>query len=301
MIPGRDTGSTRTADPAPPALSVRDLRVRYPSSLADALAGVGFDLAPGELVGLVGLNGAGKSTLCRCLNGVVPQLVPADVSGSVTVDGTDALRTPVRRMASLVGVVLDEPGSLLSQGTVGEEVALGLESMAVPYAEMVLRIDDILDRVGLAGMPGRSPLSLSGGEQQRLLLACALVVRPRVLVLDEPTSGLDPRSRVAVFDLLAEVAARDGTAIIVVEHDVELLAERADRILVLHEGRLAAAGAPAAVFGDMVAMRAAGVRVPDVTEVALALGGRVGDVGAAVRAPVPVTFDGGLRWLTETG
>ncbi|HEY5436977.1 MAG TPA: ABC transporter ATP-binding protein [Candidatus Limnocylindrales bacterium] len=290
MIPGRDTQAIDSVASLSPVVSVRDLRVRYPSAATDALDGVGFDLVPGELVGLVGLNGAGKSTLCRCLNGIVPQLVPADVSGSVTVGGMDALRTSVRLMACVVGVVLDEPDAQLSQGTVGEEVALGLESMAVPWSEMVARVDDVLARVGLAGMLERPPLSLSGGEQQRLVLACALALRPPVLVLDEPTSGLDPLSRAAVFDLLADVAARDGTAIIVAEHDVELLAERADRILVLHDGRLVASGTPAAVFGDVSAMRAAGVRVPDVTAVAVTLNGRAGE-------PLPVTFEGGLRWL----
>ena len=294
VIPGRDAGQARTGDPTGPVLVVRDLRVRYPSAQTDALAGISFDLHPGELVGLVGLNGAGKSTLSRCLNGIVPQLVPADVAGSVTVDGADALRTPVRRMAAKVGIVFDEPGAQLSQGTVGEEVAVGLESMAVPYAEMVARVDDILVRIGLDGMQDRPPLSLSGGEQQRLALACALVVRPAVLVLDEPTCGLDARSRATVFDLLAEVAARDGTAIVVVEHDVELLAERADRILVLHEGRLVAVGSPAEVFGDVSAMRGAGVRVPDVTAVAAALGGRAG-------GSLPVTFDDAIRWLAEAG
>lgn len=290
MIPGPDTASPRTADEVSPVLVVRDLHVRYPSATAEALDGVTFDLAPGQLVGLVGLNGAGKSTLCRCLNGIVPQLMAAEVSGSVTVGGRDALRTTVRQMASVVGVVFDEPDAQLSQGTVGEEVALGLESMAVPYPEMVARVDDILARVGLVGMLDRPPSSLSGGEQQRLLLACALVVRPRLLVLDEPTCGLDPRSRATIFDLLADVADRDGTAILVVEHDVELLAERADRILVLHDGRLVAAGSPPPVLGDVLTMRAAGVRLPDVTEVAFALGGGSGQ-------PMPVTLDGGLRWL----
>ena len=291
MITDRDTWPTRTEGPDPPVLSVRGLCVRYPLAAADAIEGVSFDLGRGELVGLLGLDGAGKSTLCRCLNGIVPQLVPADVSGSVTVCGMDAVRTPVRRMASLVGVVLDEPSAQLSQGTVGEEVALGLESMAVPYAEMVVRVDEVLTRVGLDGMLDRPPLSLSGGEQQRLLLACVLVVRPRVLVLDGPTSGLAPRSRQEVFDLLAEVAVRDGTAIIVAEHDVELLAERADRLLVLHEGRLVANGPPAAVLGDVPAMRDAGVRVPDVTEVAMALGGTTGK-------ELPVSLEDGIQWLT---
>lgn len=293
MVPGPETGSPRTADEAA-SVVVHDLRVRYPSTGVVALDGVTFDLAPGEVVGLVGLNGAGKSTLCRCLNGIAPQLLAAEASGSVAVGGRDALRSTVQQMASVVGVVFDEPEWQLSQGTVGEEVALGLESMAVPYPEMVARVDDVLARVGLVGMVDRRPESLSGGEQQRLLLACALVVRPGVLVLDEPTCGLDPRSRAAIFDLLADVAERDGTAILVVEHDVELLAERADRILVLHEGRLAASGTPEVVFTDAAAMRAAGVRMPDVTEVALALDLRSGQ-------PMPVTLDDGLRLLAGLG
>ncbi len=286
----RDNGTGAAPGVPPPVVAVRDLHVRYPSSAVDALDGVTFDLLAGEVVGLAGLNGAGKSTLCRCLNGIVPQLVTAHVIGMVSVTGRDALATPVRRMASLVGIVLDEPGAQLSQGTVAEEVALGLESLAMPYPEMVDRVSSTLEHVGLGGLADRSPLSLSGGEQQRLLLACALAMRPVLLVLDEPTSGLDPRSRAAVFDLLGEVAEGDGTAILVVEHDVELLAERAGRLLVLHEGRLVADGPPGDVLGDVLGMSAAGIRVPDVTAVAHAL-------GSGMRTSLPVTLDAGLAWL----
>ncbi len=273
--------------PPEPLVSVAGLRVRYPGAAAHALAGVSFVLRAGEVVGMLGQNGAGKSTLCRCLNGIVPQLVEADVEGSVIVAGTDALRTPVRRMAPLVGVVLDEPTAQLSQGTVGEEVALGLESMGVPYEAMVARVDAALERAGLAGLSDRPPLTLSGGQQQRLVLASAIAMRPRLLVLDEPTAGLDPRRRAAVFELLAELAA-DGMAILVVEHDVELLAEAADRLLVLHDGELIAQGTPAEVLGDVTGMRNAGIRVPDVTAVAAAL-----DPGG----PLPVTFADGVTRL----
>jgi energy-coupling factor transporter ATP-binding protein EcfA2 len=290
----RDQDAAPRARASAPLVAVRGLGVRYPGGDEDALRDVAFDLRAGELVGLLGLNGAGKSTLCRCLDGIVPQLVPATVTGSVVVGGVDVLATPVRRMASLVGVVLDEPGAQLSQGTVAEEVALGLESMGVPYPEMVMRVDEALARVGLAGLHERPPLSLSGGEQQRLLLASAIATRPPVLVLDEPTSGLDPRARASVFDLLAGLAAVDGTAVLVVEHDVELLAERADRLLVLHEGRLVADGTPAAVLGDVAAMEAAGVRVPDVTAVAAAVWGS-GHRPAA--GSLPVTLEDGVRWL----
>jgi energy-coupling factor transporter ATP-binding protein EcfA2 len=286
----QDTGVKPTMRPSRPVLEVSGLRVRYHGAADDALRGASFSVEAGEIVGIVGLNGAGKSTLCRSLNGIVPQLVEASVSGSVHVAGIDVGTTPVRRMAPLIGVVLDEPAGQLSQGTVGEEVALGLESLAVPYQEMVARVDEALVRVGLAGLHDRPPLSLSGGEQQRLLLACAIAMRPPVLVLDEPTTGLDPRARGAVFDLLANLAATDGTVVLVVEHDIELLAERADRLLVLHEGRVVADGTPAAVLGDPARMRAAGVRVPDVTAVADAIG---------TGGPLPVTLADGIRWLVD--
>ena len=273
-------------------LSVRDLRVRYPGATGEALAGVSFDLAPGEVVGLVGASGAGKSTLCRCLDGIVPQLVEAAVSGSIVVDGIDVRTTPVRRLASLVGIVLDEPDALISQGTAGEEVALGLESLAVPYDEMVARVDEALDRVGLSGLAGRDPWTLSGGEQQRLVLAGAIAVRPRVLVLDEPTSGLDPRSRDDVLRLIRGLAD-EGTAVLVVDHDTELLAEHASRILVLADGRLVADGPPATVLVDLAAMEAAGVRVPDVTRVAAGVLAP-GKAGTAL----PVTLADAVRVLS---
>lgn len=272
---------------AAPLLCVDGLSVRYRDAATDALADVSFAIRPGELVGLLGLNGAGKTTLCRCLNGVIPQLIEAVVTGSVRVAGTDALRTPVRRMAGLVGMVFDEPSAQLSQGTVGEEIALGLESMAVPYQEMVERVDAALADAGLGGLGDRPPLTLSGGQQQRLVLAAAIVTRPPLLVLDEPTSGLDPRARASIFAMLGELATA-GAAVLVVEHDVELLAESAHRLLVLHDGRLVADGAPGAVLGDVGSVMAAGVRVPDVTAVAAAVG---------MRGPLPVTLGDASRRL----
>ena len=252
-------------------LRVRDLRVRYPGAAADALAGLSFEVAAGELVGILGATGAGTSTLCRCLDGIVPQLVPASVHGAVEVDGVDVLATQVRLLAPLVGIVLDEPDALLSQATVGEEVALGLESLAVPYAEMVERVAEVLERVGLGGLEGRDPRSLSGGEQQRLAIAAAIVLRPRVLALDGTTAGLDPIGRRTVLALLRGLATPGGTAVLLVDHDTELLAEYADRLLVLDAGRLVADGTPAEVLGRVDAMGAAGIRVPDVTAVAAAV------------------------------
>ena len=273
-------------------LSVRDLRVRYPGAAADALAGVSLELGRGELVGLLGATGAGKTTLCRCLDGIVPQLVEASVSGTVTVAGVDVGASPVRQLASHVGIVLDEPEGLISQGTVGEEVALGLESLAVPWAEMVVRVDEVLTQVGLAGLAPRDPWTLSGGERQRLIIAGAIATRPSLLVLDEATSGLDPRSRREVLALLRDLAAA-GTAVLVADHDTELLAEVATRLVVLADGRVVADGQPADVLGRLALEGTAvtGVRAPDVTRVAAEVRPR------AATWPLPVTIDDALRRL----
>jgi len=278
-------------DPSP-VVTVRDLTVRYPGGVDDALAGVSFDIQPGELVGVLGRNGAGKSTLCRCLDGIVPQLVHASVSGSVHVAGTDVATTPVRRLAHLVGVALDTPAAQLSQATVAEEIALGLEAMAMPYPEMVVRVREVLDRLGLLGLERRSPASLSGGQQQRVLLAALLAMRPRVLVLDESTAGLDPVARDSLYSLLRDLATAHAMAILVVDQDVERLAEHADRLLLLDGGRLVGQGTPAAVLSDVAAMERAAVRVPDVTAVAAALV-RQGT------SHLPVTFAEGLAWLAR--
>ena len=274
-----------------PVLSVSDVTVRYPGQARDALAGVSFDLWAGEIVGILGRNGAGKSTLCRCLNGIVPQLVDATMAGSVRVSGTDVATTPVRRLARLVGVALDEPAAQLSQPTVADEVALGLESLAMPRAEMEVRVSEVLERMGLDGLEARPPASLSGGQQQRLLLASMLAMRPRVLVLDEAAAGLDPLGRAAVYDALRDLATGDGMAVLVVDHDVEMLAERADRVLVLDGGRLVGDGSPASILGNPAAIASASIRVPDVTAVALGVEG-------FGRDRLPVTFTDGVAWLS---
>ena len=194
------------------------------------------------MVGVVGATGSGRSTLLRTLMGIVPQLVPASVEGSLSVAGLDPSSTPVAAMAAVAALVLDDAEVQLSQLTVADEVAFGLENLGTPPAEMRRRVPEILERVGLAGFEERNPLSLSGGEQQRVAVACALVTRPRLLLLDDPASSLDPRTARTTFGLVTTLAAERGTAVLVATNDADLLAEHAGRLLVLdrrptHRGR----------------------------------------------------------------
>ena len=181
----------------------------------------------------------------------MPHLLPGERAGTVAVGGLDPATTTVREMARVVAMVFDDPDAQVSQPTVADEVAFGLENLGVPWDEMDGRIRAALASVGLAGLEARDPATLSGGEQQRLAIACAIAMRPSVLVMDEPTANLDPAGRAAVFEIAARLNREDGITVIVAEHDVEALAEHATRIVVLEDGSIVMDGPPAEVFGRL--------------------------------------------------
>jgi energy-coupling factor transporter ATP-binding protein EcfA2 len=191
-------------------------------------------------------------------------------------------------MASDVAIVLDDPEAQISQSSVAEEVAVGLESLAVPVAEMRVRVHEVLEQVGLAGFGDRHPLTLSGGEQQRLAVACAVAVCPQLLLLDEPTANLDPRAGRRLLGLVRDLAAERGMAVVIVEHDVELLAEHVDRIISLDAGRIRLDATPTEAFST-IARADREASVPQVTALAASL-----DQDAPL---LPVTTEGAVRWL----
>jgi energy-coupling factor transporter ATP-binding protein EcfA2 len=272
-----------------PMISLVGLSVTYPDAGRPALDGVDLVVWPGETVGIMGLNGAGKTTLGLCLDGIVPQLLPATMSGRLFVDGRDPMAVPVRDMARSVGLVFDNPEYQLSRPTVADEVAFGLESLGVAPDAMPERIARALAAVGLVGFEDRSPLELSGGQQQRLAIAAVLVMEPRILFMDEPTSNLDPAGAAEVFDIARTLARDTGMTVLVADHRVEALAAFAERIMLLHEGRVALDGPTADVLGRVEELDRLGLRPPQVTEFAHAL--------APTGGGLPVTVAGALAWL----
>jgi energy-coupling factor transporter ATP-binding protein EcfA2 len=271
-------------------ITIRDLAFSYAQTTRPAITDINLDIRKGEYVGIVGLNGAGKTTLGLCLNGIIPHMLMGEQTGSVKIGEHDPTVTEVREMGRIVGMVFDNPEFQMSQITAAEEVALGLENLGVPYEEMVPRIAAALDLVGLAGFDERSPMGLSGGQQQRLAIAATLVMRPTVLFMDEPTSNLDPIGKEEVFEIARRLNREEGLTVIVAEHEVEVLAEYADRIVVLSEGRIALQGTPAEVFSQVERMAELGLRVPQVTDFARAWAG-------PAEAELPVTLAAGLEWL----
>ncbi len=268
-ITGRGPVTAAVAtEPAPAALRIEGLGVRYPARKELALTDLTLDLQAGERVGVTGRTGAGKSTLALAAAGFIPRVVRARLEGHVTIEGIATAGAAPDALLGRVGIVFATPANQLSASklTVREELAFGLENLAVPRAEMDARIDETLDRLGIAHLAGREPFSLSGGEQQRVAIASIVAMGTSVLVLDEPTAQLDPAGTAAVAGLLADLA-RAGSAILCAELDPTVLGGM-DRLVVLDGGRSVAAGRPGAALVE--AERTARLALPTLVELARA-------------------------------
>ncbi|MFD4958741.1 ABC transporter ATP-binding protein [Microbacterium sp. NPDC058389] len=271
-----------------PLLRVRELGVTHDGERTPAPASASFDIAPGEVVLLLGPSGSGKSTLTLTLNGLLPQSVPATVTGTVEVDGLDTQTTPVAELSTRVGMVFQDPDAQLVTGTLLDEVAFGPENLRMPVAEVLARAEAALRRVGLWERRAENPDRLSGGGRQRLAIACALAMGSPLLVLDEPTANLDPAGIEDVYAALAELVAAGDRAILLVEHNLDAAVGFVDRVVVLdHAGRLAFDGSVDDVLrGHAADLHAMGVWLPVSAIAALRLR-RAG----FVLDPLPLTPD----------
>lgn len=233
-------------------IRVRGLTYRYPQTGEAALKQIDLDVQQAELVALVGANGAGKSTLCYALSGFVPHFFHGQIEGSVEVAGINVVQSSLAELAGQVGLVFQDPFNQITGArfSVREEIAFGLENLGVPRQAMIDRIGSVLELLGMQELAERSPYAMSGGQQQRLAIASVLVMEPRVLILDEPTSQLDPAGKREVFSALDALTAERKTTVIVAEHNLEWVAQFADRVIALESGRLIAAGEPRQVLGD---------------------------------------------------
>ena len=267
-------------------IKIQNLTVQYLGMEEDekALDDISVEIKQGEFVAILGAHGAGKTTLCLSINGIVPNMIAADMYGNIEVAGQVPPKIPVRELATKVGSVFDNPEFQMSQLTVFEEVALGLQNLGVDKETIENNISGALEMVGLKGFEERSPFEISGGQQQRLAMASALSMKPEILVLDEPTSNLDPIGKEEVFTVTRKINQEEGLTVVIAEHEVEVIAEFADKILLLEDGKITKSGTPEEVFPTLVDIQKdIGVRVPQVTEFASNVPKKFGD-------SIPVTL-----------
>lgn len=224
----RDVTTSPPGAPGEPLIRASGLVHRYGD--IPALAGIDLEIGRGECVAVVGKNGSGKTTLIKHLNGL---LRPS--SGSVSVGGMDAAREGPSRMARRVGLVFQNPDTMLFADTVAGEVAFGVNNLGLPDRDEA--VSSALARVGLAGADERYPRALSRGERQRLAIASVLAMETEVLVLDEPTTGLDPAESRDIMRIIRDLQ-RAGRTIVMVTHSMGLVAASADRVIRMEEGRI---------------------------------------------------------------
>ncbi|MCS5508432.1 ABC transporter ATP-binding protein [Curtobacterium flaccumfaciens pv. flaccumfaciens] len=235
----------------PPVARLRDVAVRYSRRGGPTVSGIDLDLHAGETVGLVGESGSGKSTIGRALAGLVPV-----VAGSVEVDGSD-LRTArgrrLRELRSRVGIVFQDPASSLNpRQTIGWSIAEPLLVHGTDSAaDRAERVRELLTAVQLdPTWAERFPHQLSGGQRQRVAVARALALRPALVIADEPTSALDVTVQAAVLDLLAGLQREFGFGMLLISHDLAVVRQLADQVIVLRDGRVVERGSTDAVLDD---------------------------------------------------
>jgi len=248
-------------------IEVRNVTFRYPRAEKPALEGINLIIKDGEFIGILGPSGSGKSTLALILNGIIPNSIRGVFSGEVIVrdprtgEAFKTTETPVSKLSTMVGLVLQNPESQLFNMTVEDEVAFALENLGLPREEIAERIEWALGVVGLKGLEEEFPPNLSGGEKQRLAIASVIAMRPSHLVLDEPTSQLDPSGKKDVLRVIRRLH-KTGITVIMVEHDSRFLFRNADRLVVLNEGRILLKGKPVEVAERVEELVSLGVKVP---------------------------------------
>jgi len=230
-------------------VNLQNVTYKYPLTDSPALQNINLQVNEGEFVAVIGPNGAGKSTLCYMLAGFVPHFFKGELNGTVEIAGAELNKSNLHEWVLNVGLAFQNPFNQISGAkyTVFEEIAFGLENTGVPRNEMIQRVEAAMKLTGISDLADRSPYSLSGGQQQRVALASILVMQPKVLVLDEPTSQMDPIGTREVFGVIRTMAEK-GMTVVMAEHKVEWIANFADRLIALHEGKILLEGKPQEVL-----------------------------------------------------
>ncbi|MGF0032371.1 energy-coupling factor transporter ATPase [Bariatricus sp. SGI.154] len=247
-------------------MKVEHLRFTYGKGTVNeckVLDDISFEIREGEFIGLIGSSGSGKTTLIKHLNG----LLKAE-SGTVWFQGQNIYdkKYVLSNLRKEVGLVFQYPEHQLFGRTVLSDTCFGPLNLGMTKEEAEESAKDCLELVGIdEAYYYASPFDLSGGQKRCVAIAGVLAMKPKILVMDEPAAGLDPETKHMVFDLVEKIRRERNIAIVLVSHHMEDVANYADKVLVLHEGRLALSGTPREIFSQTHFLREIGIGVPQIT------------------------------------
>jgi energy-coupling factor transport system ATP-binding protein len=242
---------------------VENLVFRYPDGTL-ALDGINMDIYEQEFMAFIGQNGSGKTTLSKCLNGLLKP-----TSGDVIVDGLNSKNTPIVQMVRRVGYVFQNPDHQLFNSNCWDEIAYGPRNIELPEGEVKERVEEAAGVVGLSKEYfSEHPFFLSKGMRQRVAIASILALRPKVIIVDEPTTGQDARQSIEIMEFLKDLNENHGHTIIIITHDMPIVAQYARRTAAMGLGKVMADGPTADVFAQPDVLEATFIEPPQITQLA---------------------------------
>ena len=257
-------------------IKIRNLKYAYKGDEGEpvpVLRGVDLDIEKGEYVAVLGHNGSGKSTLAKLLNLVIDDY--DFFEGSIEIDGQDITREDMTEddiydLRKKVGMVFQNPDNQLVATIVEEDVAFGPENLGLPREEIRKRVDEALATVGMTEYIHHEPHRLSGGQKQRIAIAGIIAMKPECMIFDESTAMLDPMGRRDVVETIEKLNREEGKTVISITHYMDE-AVRADRVIVINDGKIILDGAPSKIFAQFQILRSAGLDLPQCADLLIRL------------------------------
>lgn len=234
-------------------LKLENVNYKYPLEEKNTLQNINIEIKKGEFWAVIGKNGSGKTTLCNILRRFVPDFYKGELTGKITLEGKELKDYSQKEIVQKIGFVFQNPFTQISgvKNTVFEEIAYGLENLGIEREIIISEVEKILKLLEIEKLRDKNPYNLSGGQKQRVALASIIAMNPDILVIDEPTSQLDPKGTEDIFKII-NLMANEGKTIILVEHKLELIAEYAENILVLDEGKIILSGKASEVLNNKI-------------------------------------------------
>ena len=264
---------------------LKDVSYKYPLEDREILKNINLDIKKGEFWAVIGKNGSGKTTLCNVLRRFVPDFYKGELKGRITLEGKELKDYSAKEIVQKVGFVFQNPFTQISgvKETVFEEIAFGLENLALDAEYIRKRVEETLKLLRIEELRDKNPYELSGGQGQKVALASIIAMDPEIMVIDEPTSQLDPKGTEEIFEII-DILKKEGKTIILVEHKLELIAEYAEKVMVLDEGEMILSGNTEDVLKNKILMEKE-IGIPQYA----ALAYRLMDKGKVKFEEIPIT------------
>lgn len=274
---------------------LEDVSYKYPLEDREILKNINLDIKKGEFWAVIGKNGSGKTTLCNVLRRFVPDFYKGELKGKITLEGKELKDYSAKEIVQKVGFVFQNPFTQISgvKETVFEEIAFGLENLALDAEYIRKRVEETLKLLRIEELRDKNPYELSGGQGQKVALASIIAMDPEIMVIDEPTSQLDPKGTEEIFEII-DILKKEGKTIILVEHKLELIAEYAEKVMVLDEGKMILSGNTEDVLKNKILMEKE-IGIPQYT----ALAYRLMDEGKVQFEEIPITKEKAVEVFTH--